>query len=332
MASNDIQDIIDRLSREMIIPTYTFPTQSSINRRNSILNTISGSSVIHSTISGFNSTHMNDPPSPPLPPRNIIPLPPPYPPPITHNRPLSQLHLPSRVVNFSSDYRQINNNLNNSTDSNTDNIVDDIVDDTYENRENSTGDDIIDEIDHEHDIIDDNNEEFDYLYDCDDNIYDLNNSKMDNHAHFMHTIQHLNKQLHNLYKKNLKLNNDNYYLYNKNKIYINTIQNYKDIIILHKKYIKDLYHTKENRINIYEVNIINLKNLIKSQNLIINKFKDSLKCSICYDNNINIILSPCNHCVMCDSCYNNYIQYDDTCPLCKTYIEDYIKIYLPNLN
>ena len=155
---------------------------------------------------------------------------------------------------------------------------------------------------------------------------------MDNHVHFIHTIQHLNKQLHNLYKKNLKLNNDNYYLYNKNKIYINTIQNYKDIIILHKKYIRDIYHTKENRVNIYEVNIINLKNLIKSRNLIINKFKDSLKCSICYDNNINIILSPCNHCVMCDSCYKNYIQYDDTCPLCKTYIEDYIKIYLPNLN
>ena len=135
-----------------------------------------------------------------------------------------------------------------------------------------------------------------------------------------------------LYKNNLELNNDNYYLGNKNKVYKNSIYNYKEIILSHKKYIKDLYHSKHNVMKLNDNNTHNLKNIIKSQNNIINKFKDSLKCSICYNKNINIILSPCNHCVMCDSCYTNYIMYDQSCPLCKTTIQNYKKIFLPNLN
>ena len=177
-----------------------------------------------------------------------------------------------------------------------------------------------------------NKEEYNHLYDCDDDIYHLNNYKKKHHKYFLNSIHHLNKELHHLYKQNLKLNNDNYYLHNKNKLYKNTINNYKEIIVSHKKYIKDLYQTKHNLMNIYDNSTTNLKNVIKSQNVIITKFKDSLKCSICYDKNINIILSPCNHCVMCDSCYKNYIEYDDRCPLCKTFINHYTKIFLPNLD
>lgn len=332
MSTNNIRDIIDRLTNEMIIPTYTFPSENI----NTPINNISGSNMNYNqnaeqsnTIPNTNSeTVINNDyiVSPPLPPRNIPlpqPLPPPYPPPSQINN-LS--NMPSHIIDVS-------NTQNNQNIRHSDNDSDrDIDRDSDRDSDTEFIFNDLDDLDHIEDIDEINKERTNHLYDCDDTIYELNNYKSNNHTHFLHTIHDLNKELHNLYKKNLKLNNDNYYIHNKNHMYKNTIKNYKDIIISHKKYIKDLYKTKQNLMEIYNNNTHNLKNIITSQNTIINKFKDSLKCSICYSENINTILSPCNHCVMCDKCYNSYIQYDDTCPLCKTYIENYIKIYLPNLN
>ena len=302
-------------------------------------NNISGS--IHTSTINNNYYVDSEPELPPLPPR--IPPPPSYPPPPDiHNitNTLSQNNTPSRIINISSGNRYITNNdtvrNNDDNDDNDDNVLDNDNNDQeyagYSSDINFIFNDIMDELDNIDNIAENNKEEYNHLYDCDDDIYHLNNYKNKHHKYFLNSINHLNKELHHLYKQNLKLNNDNYYLHNKNNIYKNTINNYKEIIISHKKYIKDLYQTKENLMTIYDNNINNLKNIIKSQNVIITKFKDSLKCSICYNKNINIILSPCNHCVMCDSCYKNYIKYDDTCPLCKTYINQYIKIFLPNLD
>ena len=172
----------------------------------------------------------------------------------------------------------------------------------------------------------------DSLYDYKQDIGDLNAYKNDNQYYFINTINDLNKELQNLYTRNLKLTNNNYYLENKSKVFINSIQNYKDIILSHKKYIKDLYQNKHDLIKMYDRNIHNLKNIIQSQNTVLNKFKDSLKCCICYNHNINTIFTPCNHCVMCNHCYEQYITYDNTCPLCKVTIQHYTKIFLPNLN
>ena len=178
----------------------------------------------------------------------------------------------------------------------------------------------------------DTQDEYTSLYEYQDNITSLNKYKNNSYKYFITTINNLNKELQVLYKNNLELNNTNYYLNNKHNIFKNSIQNYKDIITSYKKYIKNLDQTKQNLMKIYTNTIHNLKNIIQSQNVIINDFKDSLKCSICYNNNIDILFSPCNHCVMCNTCYNNYINYDTTCPLCKTAIRSHLKIYLPNLN
>ena len=56
----------------------------------------------------------------------------------------------------------------------------------------------------------------------------------------------------------------------------------------------------------------------------------SLLCSICYDNNINLLLEPCNHICICDLCYNLLVAKE--CPICKTNILTTKKVFfiIPN--
>lgn len=46
-------------------------------------------------------------------------------------------------------------------------------------------------------------------------------------------------------------------------------------------------------------------------------------CSICYENEIRILLKPCNHLCVCNVCSNKI----DSCPLCRENItsKEYVK-------
>ena len=169
------------------------------------------------------------------------------------------------------------------------------------------------------------------LYDYTSNINYMNQYNKNSNKYFINTIQSLHSELQILYKDNLSLTNNVYYLKNKNTILENSINNYKTIIKSNKKYMYELYHTKHKLLDIYDKHTANLKGVINNQNIIINEFKDALKCSICYENNINILFDPCNHIVMCDKCYVDFRKYDSACPLCKSHIKNSSKIFLPDL-
>ena len=278
--------------------------------------------LIHSNIHNSNSipSPASYPPSypPPSPPSYPPPSRPHYPPSFTvyNNHSISGTNIPEPIeLPSNRDYIYTSNDISESESES------ELEPETETEMDYRSGNDFEEDIHFN-----------DSLYDYKQDIGDLNAYKNDNQYYFINTINDLNKELQNLYTHNLKLTNNNYYLENKSKVFINSIQNYKDIILSHKKYIKELYQNKHDLVKMYDRNIHNLKNIIQSQNTVLNKFKDSLKCCICYNHNINTIFTPCNHCVMCNHCYEQYITYDNTCPLCKVTIQHYTKIFLPNLN
>lgn len=271
-------------------------------------------------------------PAPPLPP-----LPPLPPPPNTLYNSSHDINLVNSQIyelSSSSNSLRINNDIDTHIHNHRDdgNEYDDRDDrDDYDDRDD---DSLIDsdsdtEFIFEDDAASDNRCKYNNLYDYCNNINDMNNYKNNSNKYFITTITSLNKELQVLYKDNLKLTNNNFYLKNKNTISLNTIHNYKDIIKSNKDYMYELYTTNKNLLHTYGQNIINLKIIIQNQNIIINEFKDSLKCSICYDNNINILFYPCNHTIMCNICYEEFNKYDNKCPLCKKRILSSSKIYLP---
>ena len=88
--------------------------------------------------------------------------------------------------------------------------------------------------------------------------------------------------------------------------------------------------------NIYIHNIINHFNDKETLNIFniqkeLMSIKKNFLCSICFENNINIILKPCGHVPMCDKCINNMHQFSQNinCPLCNEPISEYNKIFLP---
>lgn len=54
------------------------------------------------------------------------------------------------------------------------------------------------------------------------------------------------------------------------------------------------------------------------------KSVDDDMCQICCDNQINMVLQPCNHMIICDECSNSL---DNTCPLCRTVVTNRLKIF-----
>lgn len=54
------------------------------------------------------------------------------------------------------------------------------------------------------------------------------------------------------------------------------------------------------------------------------KSVDDDMCQVCYDNKIDILISPCGHMVACENCMN---VLDNNCPLCRTPITNKTKIF-----
>lgn len=59
------------------------------------------------------------------------------------------------------------------------------------------------------------------------------------------------------------------------------------------------------------------------------KLNDEKKCVICRDNDSCMVLKPCKHCCLCESCVTECkISKVNTCPVCRTKIEDCEKIFV----
>ena len=50
-----------------------------------------------------------------------------------------------------------------------------------------------------------------------------------------------------------------------------------------------------------------------------NSDKDSIdsKCIVCFDNDKNTIINPCNHMCLCEECSKDYIKNSTICPICR---------------
>eukprot|EP01130_Rhizamoeba_saxonica_P008758 TRINITY_DN3541_c0_g1_i1.p1 TRINITY_DN3541_c0_g1~~TRINITY_DN3541_c0_g1_i1.p1 ORF type:complete len:154 (+),score=29.46 TRINITY_DN3541_c0_g1_i1:106-567(+) len=49
-------------------------------------------------------------------------------------------------------------------------------------------------------------------------------------------------------------------------------------------------------------------------------------CSICMENNVDIVFSPCGHMCVCSECWDNF-EIGSKCPVCRKIIELSIKVY-----
>ena len=54
----------------------------------------------------------------------------------------------------------------------------------------------------------------------------------------------------------------------------------------------------------------------------------SIQCSVCMENKKCALLKPCNQIGCCMSCTKTIMQNDKKCPLCRTLIESFEKVYL----
>jgi hypothetical protein len=79
-----------------------------------------------------------------------------------------------------------------------------------------------------------------------------------------------------------------------------------------------------NKPYVIEKEVIKIKEVIKE---IPSKNNDKI-CPVCYEEDKCILYRPCNHVASCKKCYVNIKTITNKCPICRTFIEDYIKIYL----
>lgn len=54
------------------------------------------------------------------------------------------------------------------------------------------------------------------------------------------------------------------------------------------------------------------------------QIQDNKKCIICRNNNISILIQPCNHICVCEECITKV----NICPLDRKYISSHTKVYL----
>jgi hypothetical protein len=105
----------------------------------------------------------------------------------------------------------------------------------------------------------------------------------------------------------------------------NAVYNAKQLVIKERNRFNEELDSMKNQIN---TQIEDIYNTYSKSSL--GRLESSLKsvdeniCQVCYDNKINILLSPCGHMVICDNCMN-FI--DNNCPLCRTPITDKTKIF-----
>jgi len=111
------------------------------------------------------------------------------------------------------------------------------------------------------------------------------------------------------------------------KIKINSFEQ-ENLDILN--YIKNLeYHSKYNE---KDKNIIINKILkLETENNKLKNINNSLSkytCIICFENEKNILLQPCNHLCYCNNCFNKYNLKLTNCPVCRSNINNTSKIYI----
>ncbi len=56
------------------------------------------------------------------------------------------------------------------------------------------------------------------------------------------------------------------------------------------------------------------------------EFSERLRCIICYEKAVNIVLIPCGH-LLCSSCYDNRLVEQKICPICTTNITSITRIF-----
>ena len=105
---------------------------------------------------------------------------------------------------------------------------------------------------------------------------------------------------------------------------INDLLKYRNNILL--DYYIELFN--ENYWLSYELNRLSDKNILLEydNNILKEKYdeiKNTYRCSICYDNNKNIIIEPCMHFCCCNSC--SYMI--DKCPICRGEIGQFLRIF-----
>ena len=103
---------------------------------------------------------------------------------------------------------------------------------------------------------------------------------------------------------------------------------------------------KFNKKNIeYESNLKNIKDKLSGANVTnadaklqiendilrveLNKYtENNILCTVCWENQKEIVNMPCKHLCMCSKCYSIKNNFNDSkkCPICKSYIRNTIKI------
>lgn len=181
------------------------------------------------------------------------------------------------------------------------------------------------------------------------NDIDVNNNSAKNILNDYETLKNSLINYKNNLKKiiNQKETYDNYInnLLNNHQNIINIINNNTDLNNSFNNYQKNVKENYENWINNHyiiniktiEENIDNIEIKLKDfthlflyiiNNIISNKELSKNMCPICFENQIDICLSPCGH-TTCNKCIlsNRNNLYNNKCFTCRTPVNEYVKIY-----
>lgn len=74
-----------------------------------------------------------------------------------------------------------------------------------------------------------------------------------------------------------------------------------------------------------EINSILEKLLLNGKMVQSEQSNNVNKCCVCYENDINTIIKPCNHVGICEQCVKHT---NNHCPMCRCVIESTEKVYL----
>lgn len=152
------------------------------------------------------------------------------------------------------------------------------------------------------------------------NLTNLNNQK-ETYDNYINNLFNNHLNIINIINKDNKLDNS-FYDYQKN-----IKDNYDN-------WIKDVYEIKNKSI---EENIENIEMKLKDftylflyiiNNIVSNKEISKNMCPICFENQIDICINPCGH-TTCNKCIlsNRNNIYNNKCFICRTPVNEYIKIF-----
>ena len=75
-----------------------------------------------------------------------------------------------------------------------------------------------------------------------------------------------------------------------------------------------------------------LKNVYGLKNSSLTNNPNSEKCLICMTNDIEIMISPCNHMCLCSECTESLKETTNLCPICRRAIGSFVRMVLRNNN